>query len=291
MTPQAYCRKICRQSGSNFVPAFHFLSRERRQAFEACYAFCRLVDDVVDEAKAMPAAEKKLAEWEQEITRVYEGNPTHPVGIALAPIVAAHDIPQKYFQEIIAGCRMDLTQKRYQTLAELELYCYRVACSVGLVSLYLFGVEPTETTKQAAIALGKAVQLTNILRDLVADRKRGRIYIPQAYFRQFGISCETLESKEGDRMRLAELILFVGKQAKAFYAVAWAGFPPDLASRRKLTAALLMGKTYETLLEKITRKPLQVLSGKVSLSTWEKFTIARQVMTQLYLSPWISKRS
>ncbi len=258
------------------------MSKPQRQAFEAFYAFCRLVDDVVDEATDPKTAGDQLQEWRREIERVYAGQPTHQVGQALLPVVQQHKIPQKYFEEIIAGCKMDLTQQQYKTFADLETYCYRVACCVGLVSLHLFGVELTQSTQEAAIALGKAVQLTNILRDISPDLEQGRIYLPQEYLKRFEISADTLKKHPADNHRLAELILFIGKQAKAFYAAAWSGFPQEASAKKKLFAATLMGKIYETLLEKITRQPLKVFDERIPVSTLEKLNITRKAITRLY---------
>lgn len=290
MHPQAYCHKVCRESSSNFVHSFRFMPKKRRVAFEAFYAFCRLVDDAVDEASSADEAKRGLDEWRNEIERVYDGTPTHPVGQALSPVVKDFSIPENYFEEIIAGCEMDLTQKRYATFAELETYCYRVACCVGLVCLHLFGVELNPRTREAAIALGKAVQLTNILRDVTPDLSQGRIYIPQESLQQFGVSEPMLKNGQCEEPHLADLILYIGKQAQSFYVKAWDGFPENRQAKRRLLAATMMGKTYETLLKRIIRNPLDIFKGKVRVPLWKKLTITGQIIGELYSPRWISKK-
>lgn len=258
MTPQQYCRNICQQSGSNFVYTFWLFGRERREGLEAFYAFCREVDDAVDEASNTMAAQVALGHWRQEVEKIYQKSPQSPVGLALLPAVEQFQIPKKYLDEIITGCEMDLTKKSYANFAELEEYCFRVASCVGLVSLYIFGVELTAQTEQAGIALGKALQLTNILRDVVADEKMGRTYLPQK--------------------DVAGAI----KRARNFYREAWQNFPKEKAERRKLVAAFVMGRMYEAILDKIEKEPTAIWHRKISLTKWGKIRIA--------LTIWISTR-
>lgn len=277
MDSQLYCRKICQESGSNFVATFKLMSALRRRAFEAFYAFCRLADDAVDEAVSSEAAEAALARWQDEVKQIYYGTPLHPVGKALAPVVHHYQIPEEYLHEILAGCAMDLKPAPYPTMEALEQYCYRVASCVGLVCLHLLGVPLTEQTRAAAISLGKAVQLTNILRDLKEDLAQGRCYIPEEDQRRFGLG--------------NELIHFEVKRAEAYYHEAWRKFPRRGWERRKLMAAIAMGRIYETLLGKIKRNPETVFQRRVSLSLGKKLFLAATTAAQMILVPWSFKKS
>jgi len=178
VTPDEYCQKRTAQSGTSFYYSFLFLPPERRRAITALYAFCREVDDVVDEVADPDLARTKLAWWRQEIGAVFNGTPQHPVGLALRPVVADFHLPREHFDTIIDGMAMDLDRNRYLDFADLERYCHCVAGVVGLMSAEIFGyVNPA--TRQYARDLGIAFQLTNIIRDVGEDARRGRIYLPQ----------------------------------------------------------------------------------------------------------------
>jgi 15-cis-phytoene synthase len=174
MTPDEYCREKVAKSGSSFYYSFLFLPPERRSAITALYAFCREVDDVVDEQHEPTVARAKLAWWRQEVAHVYSGDAQHPVARALQTVVARYPLPQAHFQTVIDGMAMDLDQNRYLDFAALEQYCHRVAGVVGLMSAEIFGYEHADT-RQYARDLGIAFQLTNILRDVGEDARRGRI--------------------------------------------------------------------------------------------------------------------
>lgn len=281
MTPQDYCRRVCKKSGSNFVFSFYLFGRRRRQALEAFYAFCRKVDDAVDLAETPDKAIRQIAFWKEEVGRLANGIPEHPVGLALKPLVEAYDIPLQYLQEIVAGCEMDVTKKSYETFAELETYCYRVASCVGLVCLRLFGVSPTHPAEQAAMALGKALQLTNILRDIVTDLRRERIYIPREDLDRFSIRPADLANPDPANLNLFDLLYFEIERATGFYQAAWNLFPKRGKERRRLAAAFSMGRSYETLLDKIAQNPLRVFEEKVCLSGLEKLKIAGQEVMRL----------
>ncbi|MDO8526067.1 MAG: presqualene diphosphate synthase HpnD [Deltaproteobacteria bacterium] len=283
MNPQHYCHQICKKSGSNFVYAFYLLGKKRRHALEAFYAFCRLVDDAVDEAPSAEEAQNNLRFWREEIARIYRGEGEHIVSQALTPVVRAYDIPQKYLEEIVAGCEMDLVKKNYVTFQELELYCHRVASCVGLVSLRIFGIRNNRMIDAGGIALGKALQLTNILRDISTDLARGRIYIPEEDLRQSGVSKEALEKHSLDDLNLADLLYFEIKRAREFYQEAWQSFPKFGKERRQLVAAILMGRIYEAILDKIAKDPLSVFRQKVKLTGKEKSLIALKVLLDTYL--------
>ena len=281
MNSQRYCRKVCKKSGSNFVYSFYLLPKKRRLALEAFYAFCRLVDDVVDSDQPPAKAAQALTQWRQEVENIYAGKPNHPVGLALAPVVKSFKVPKKYFLEIISGCETDLTQKQFDTFVETDQYCYRVAACVGLVCLHLFEVDLTEATVQAGIALGKALQWTNIVRDIASDLSLGRIYLPQEDLNRFGVALADLQSPTENSLALLDLIYFQIKRARAYYAQAWESFPSDKKQKKRLIAAFLMGKIYERLLDKVARNPLQVFAGKVSVSGEEKLAIAFKIWFSL----------
>lgn len=278
MTPATYCRQVCQKSGSNFVRTFYCFGRRRRQALQAFYAFCRLVDDCVDQAGSAPLemakASAELQRWRGEIALLFEARPRHIVCRALAPAVHDFKLEKKYFDEIIAGCEMDLTKKTYATFEELEIYCYRVASCVGLVCLRLFGVTVDAGVERGAVALGKALQLTNILRDVATDWKRGRIYLPLEDLKKFGVGVEDLSRPPRDPMAWVELFYFEIERARAFFDAAWRAMPAAGGERRRMLAARLMGRFYEAILNKISHDPLLIFKEKVRLTAAEKIKIA-----------------
>ncbi len=186
MTPDEYCQQRAVQSGSSFYYSFLFLPPERRRAITALYAFCREVDDVVDERMDPTVARAKLAWWRDEIATAFAGTPQHPVARALAPVVASYHLPEAHFQTVIDGMAMDLERSRYRDFGELESYCHRVAGVVGLMSAEIFGYA-NPATREYARDLGIAFQLTNIVRDVGEDARRGRIYLPQDELARHGV--------------------------------------------------------------------------------------------------------
>lgn len=281
--PQKYCRQICKKSGSNFVYAFYLLGRDRRLAMEVFYAFCRLVDDCVDEAPTSEQAREKLKFWRGEIPKIYQGDGQHTVSKALGPVVKKYQIPQRYLEEIVAGCEMDLVKKSYATFQELEQYCFRVASCVGLVSLRIFGVAPSAETDAAGASLGVALQLTNILRDIATDLKRGRIYLPQEDLQRFRVPIENLNNPSRDNLNLIDILYCEIERARAYFSQAWNLFPKWGRQRRRLIAAMLMGKFYEALLDKISRDPMSVFRNKIRLTGTQKLKIALKVLADTYL--------
>jgi 15-cis-phytoene synthase len=284
MDPATYCHDICKKSGSNFFYSFYLLPKNRRQAMEAFYAFCRLVDDAIDEADSKEGAAIELKSWRQELGKLYQGQPKHPVTRALLPAIQAFKIPREYLEEIISGCEMDLSKKRYDNHEELQQYCYRVASCVGIVCLYIFGAEISDQSRQAAISLGLAVQLTNILRDIKGDLDMDRIYLPQEDLSRFGLGPKELADPEQNRERLVDFILYEVAQAEALYQKAWSAFPQHQPQKRKLIAARMMGTTYQTLLKKIRRDPLRAFKKRVSLSAPHKVAILINSIARSYLS-------
>lgn len=275
---QQTCHQICKKSGSTFIYSFYLLGAKKRHALEAFYAFCRLVDDAVDLAPNENEAKKNLQFWRSEVETIYAGAPTHPVSKVLKEAVAVFNIPKKYLEEIVVGCEMDLVKKRYETFAELDLYCYRVASCVGLVCIRIFGAPLTDRLEQGSIALGKALQLTNIIRDVVTDLGQGRVYIPAEDLKQFGVSLSDLGGANSENLNLIDLLYFEIERAKKFYATAWSQFPTEKKERRQLMAAIVMGKFYEAILNKIAKDPMAIFKGKVGLTKTKKINITLRTL-------------
>lgn len=254
------CRSITRKSASNLAMAFILLPREKRDSMAALYAFCRKVDDVADD-ESVPLEERRrlLAEWRADIRRACDGaEPVQPVNKELQPVINRYKLPFTYFDELIRGVEMDLDIKRYQTFDDLEQYCYRVASVVGLLSIEIFGYRDT-ACRDYAIYLGKALQLTNILRDVGGDAACGRIYIPLQLLEQCGVTQEEiLQGKHSERF--VQAALQVAGRATGFFQMARQTLPPS--ERRAMAAAELMGTVYWHLLQKLKRQNFPVLGSK-----------------------------
>ena len=273
MNPDEYVREKAIASGSSFYYAFLFLPEERREAITAFYAFCRAVDDVVDEVTDPGVAATKLAWWQAEVARMFAGAPGHPVMKALAPGAAAFGIGQEQLQAVIEGCRMDLQQTRYLDFPALQRYCHLVAGVVGEVSARIFGQSDPRTTEYAH-RLGLAFQLTNIIRDVGEDALRGRIYLPMNELQQFDVKAhEILDRRYSERF--AALMRFQAQRAHRLYDEALALLPP--ADRRSQKPGLMMANIYRTLLREIERDDFQVLHQRVSLTPLRKFWLAWKV--------------
>jgi 15-cis-phytoene synthase len=270
MTPDEYCQQKAAASGSSFYYSFLFLPREKRRAITAFYAFCREVDDVADEASDVGVARTKLAWWRTEVANLMAGHPAHPVTRALAPLVAPMGIDGARMNEIIDGMEMDLTHHRYADYASLRVYCHRVAGVVGQISASIFGYRHAQTIEYAEL-LGHAFQLTNIIRDVGEDARRGRVYLPADELARHGLSVEDiLACKGGDAFRA-----LMGEQAdraEALYGQAFAKLHPE--DRRHQRAGLIMAAIYRTLLAEIRRDGFPVLEGRVSLTPIRKLWIA-----------------
>ncbi|MDD5250612.1 MAG: presqualene diphosphate synthase HpnD [Rhodocyclaceae bacterium] len=270
MTPDEYCQQKASASGSSFYYSFLFLPRRRRQAITALYAFCREVDDAVDECSDAGVARMKLAWWRGEVAALYAGHPTHPVTQALAVAIARFALPQEQLNEIIDGMEMDLDTVRYADFKALHLYCYRVASVVGLLAAEIFGYDDRRTLKYAH-DLGLAFQLTNIIRDVGEDARRGRIYLPQDELARFGVTAaDILESRPTEGFRA--LMEFQVARAREFYERALAQLPP--VDRRKQVAGLVMAAIYRTTLEEIVKDGCRVLTHRLSLPPLRKLWIA-----------------
>ena len=273
MTPEQYVQQKAAASGSSFYYAFLFLPRPRRAAITAFYAFCREVDDVVDEVSDPGVAQTKLAWWKSEVAQAYDGRATHPVLQALMPHTADYQIEQQHLQAIIDGCQMDLEQTRYLDFAGLQRYCHLVAGVVGEVSARIFGQTQAATTSYAH-KLGLAFQLTNIIRDVGEDALMGRIYLPVNELQQFDVKAhEVLKRTYSDRF--TALMRFQAERAHKLYDEAMALLPA--ADRRAQKPGLMMASIYRTLLREIERDDFKVLDQRVSLTPLRKFWLAWKV--------------
>ncbi|MDM0119287.1 presqualene diphosphate synthase HpnD [Variovorax arabinosiphilus] len=273
MTPAQYVQQKAAASGSSFYYAFLFLPTRRRAAITAFYAFCREIDDVVDEVRDPGVAATKLAWWRTEVAQAYAGQPHHPVMQALMPLTAEHGIEAAQLQQIIDGCQMDLEQTRYLDFPGLKRYCHLVAGVVGEVSARIFGQTDPQTTAYAH-TLGLALQLTNIIRDVGEDALRGRIYLPVNELQQFDVKAhEVLNRIHSDRF--VAMMKFQAERAHRTYDEALALLPA--ADRRSQKPGLMMASIYRALLREIERDDFQVLNQRVSLTPLRKFWLAWRV--------------
>ncbi|MCX8071978.1 MAG: presqualene diphosphate synthase HpnD [Candidatus Binatia bacterium] len=265
-----YCEEVTRRSSSNFYYAFHLLPAQKRRALYAVYAFCRFVDDVADRSDPAWSPAAGIQRWRDEVGAVFHGTPRHPISRALADSVRRFPLQERYFHELIDGVETDLRPRSYETWEELRTYCYRVASTVGLLCIEIFGYL-SPSARQYAIDLGIAFQLTNILRDVREDAERGRIYIPRCDLVQFDCS-------EGDLLqgryssRVASLLAFECGRARAYYLRARAALAPE--DQRSLAAAEAMRLIYQRLLARIEAQNFDVFRQRVTLPRYEKVSLA-----------------
>ncbi len=270
MTPDEYCQEKAVSSGSSFYYSFLFLPPARRRAITALYAFCREVDDVVDETADAQLAATTLAWWRAEVANLFKGAPAHPVTQALAPALEPYSIQAEQLLEIIDGMEMDLAQSRYLDFAGLELYCYRVAGVVGLLAAGIFGYENARTLEYAK-SLGIAFQLTNIIRDVGEDARRNRIYLPMDELKQYGIpASDILNARHSDAFH--RLMRHQAARANEYYTRALSVLPDE--DRRAQRPGLIMAGIYRSLLAEIERDDFKVLTQKTALTPLRKFWIA-----------------
>jgi len=273
---QAYCTALTKKSGSNFYYSFLFLPKRRRAAMYTVYAFCKEVDNAVDEPPAGSNPQEELRRWRTELNAAYHGTPTFPVTVSLTEHVKQLAIPQTYFEELINGVEMDLTASRYATFQDLSLYCYRVASVVGLICLHVFGTTSARA-QDYAVALGMAFQLTNILRDLGTDAAQGRIYLPQEDLHKFGCTEQTiLQQQESDAVR--KLLHFETARAHEYYAKAQASFEAlPAGDRQALTVAEIMRAVYVRILKKIEEPDHQIFGPRARLTASHRLAVAAGV--------------
>ncbi len=270
MSPEQYVQRKAASSGSSFYYAFMFLPKDRRAAITAFYAFCREVDDVVDETTDVGVAQTKLAWWRSEVRSGFAGQPSHPVLKALVPWTGVYGITANHLDSVIDGCQMDLEQSRYLDLQGLTRYCHLVAGIVGEVAARIFGQTHQDTTAYAH-KLGLAFQLTNIIRDVGEDALRGRIYLPVSELQQFDVKAHEILKRQYSS-RFTALMQFQTERALRTYEEALHLLPA--ADVRAQKPGLMMASIYRTLLREIERDGYQVLHQRVSLTPIRKFWLA-----------------
>jgi 15-cis-phytoene synthase len=270
VNPDEYCQQTAAQSGSSFYYSFLFLPPPRRRAITALYAFCREVDDVVDECTDTGVARTKLAWWRLELARLYAGEPQHPVTRALQPAIQPFGVKHEYLAEIIDGMEMDLSQNRYLDFAALEQYCHRVAGVVGLLAASIFGYGD-ERTLVYAHTLGLAFQLTNIIRDVGEDSRKGRIYLPMSELQQFNVSAaDILHGRQTENF--VRLMAFQIERAERYYNAAFEQLPQG--DRKAQRPGLIMAAIYRALLREIADDGCKVLGQRTALTPVRKLWIA-----------------
>ncbi|TFV98622.1 presqualene diphosphate synthase HpnD [Oxalobacteraceae bacterium OM1] len=270
MSPDEYCQQKAVQSGSSFYYSFLFLPQDRRRAITALYAFCREVDDTVDETSDEMVARNKLNWWRKEVRAMLAGQPTHPVTQALQPHLQAYNLKGEHLLAIIDGMQMDLDQTRYLDFAALKRYCWHVAGVVGILSASIFGATQPATLEYAE-KLGLAFQLTNIIRDVGEDARKGRIYLPVNELQQFNVTAaDVLNARHSDNFE--KLMAFQAERAQKFYDEAFALLPRE--DRRAQRPGLIMAAIYRTLLNEIARDQFHVLEHKTSLTPIRKLWLA-----------------
>jgi phytoene synthase len=270
MSPHEYCESRAIESGSSFYYSFLFLPKDRRRAITALYAFCREVDDVVDEVREPHIARTKLAWWREELAKVYHGRPQHPVALALSDVVGPYRLEEARLAEIIDGMQMDLDYNAYPDFEALKAYCHRVAGVVGMLSARIFGYEDARTLDYAA-DLGVAFQLTNIIRDVGEDVRRNRVYLPLHELAEYGVTTEDI-ARARHTEAFEKLMAFQVRRAEGWYEQAFSKLPP--ADRKAQRPGIVMAAIYRTLLEEIRRDGCRVLTQRTSLTPIRKFWIA-----------------
>ncbi len=272
MTPDEYCQEKTQQSSSSFYYSFLFLNEIQRQAMTALYAFCREVDDVVDECSEPELALNKLNWWREEIYSLFHAAPNHPVIIALKTSLENYPLPEKYFQELIDGMEMDIHKAQYNSFNELSLYCYRVAGVVGLLTIEILGYS-RPSTQDYAKNLGISLQLINILRDVKEDAQRGRIYIPQDELKNFKVDKKMLLNGNGENnQNTIHLFEFQAARADEYYAKAFTSL--EECDRYQQRSGIIMAEIYYALLKKIQKTHYPVMSQRVKISKIKKLWIA-----------------
>ena len=270
MSPNAYCQQKAAESASSFYNSFRFLPTQRRLAITALYAYCREVDDAVDECPDPALAYKRLAAWRSEIHAMLKGHPSHPVTCALYPHLSSYNLSGEYFHALIDGMLMDLNQTRYPDFAALSSYCWHVAGVVGILAARIFGATQPQTM-QYAEKLGLAFQLTNIIRDVGEDTRLGRIYLPEDEMAHFGVSRDDLINlRHTDSFSACMAVM--AKRAHAAYNEAFSLLPE--VDRKNQKPGLIMAEIYRTLLRKIETDGFKVLHRRISLSPLHKLWLS-----------------
>ena len=282
MTPEEYCQDKTAKSGSSFYYSFLFLPKAKRLAITALYAFCREVDDIADAEMDNNIKLVKLEWWRSEIEKLFSGNANHPVSQALVTPIHDFNLDKKYFLDIIDGMEMDLEKVRFANFEELNLYCYRVAGVVGLLSASIFGYKDPQTLEYAK-KLGLALQLTNIIRDVYEDSLRNRLYLPLDELEKFGVTEKDIFSRQ-DTESFHKLMSFHADRAHQCYRDAFDTLP--LKDRYDQKTGIIMAAIYENTLNEMEDDKLQVLKHKVVIPTPRKVIIALKT----FFKEWWSYR-
>lgn len=270
MSPDEYCQQKAAASGSSFYYSFLFLPQEKRKAITALYAFCREVDDVVDDCSDDHVARTKLIWWRKEVQAMLQNTPSHPVTTALLPHMNTYQLDGAHLIAIIDGMEMDLNQNRYLDYVALQKYCWHAAGVVGILSASIFGIKNPQT-KQFAEKLGLAFQLTNIIRDVGEDARKGRIYLPVNELQQFGVpASDILNARYSPAFEA--LMKFQYERAQSAYDEAFALLPNE--DRRAQRTGLIMAAIYRALLEEIKHDGFKVLHQRISLTPIRKLWLA-----------------
>lgn len=288
-----YCQQVTRRSHSSFAAAFWMLPRDKRLALHAVYAFCRLADDIADAPDVAGDRARLLERWRAELEAAYLSKSRHPIGVALCDTAHRFRLPQEIFEELLRGVESDLRGEPLRTFEDLRRYCYRVASTVGLLLVRVMGYR-NERSLHYAEAMGIAVQLTNVLRDVGEDASYGRIYLPREDLEQFGVSPESLSRTPAcDELRL--LLACYAERARLFYERAARLLPRE--DRRGLAPAAAMGRIYRTLLEELQRQGFP-LARPVRLSRARRLAIAgteflgiREALASLPVDPRLGRPS
>ncbi|MDF3036090.1 MAG: Phytoene synthase [Paucimonas sp.] len=270
MSPDEYCQQKAAQSGSSFYYSFLFLPPERRRAITALYAFCREVDDAVDECSDPSLAHNKLAWWRRETAAMLAGGASHPVTKALTPHLATYALEGTHLNAIIDGMEMDLNQTRYLDFAGLATYCWHVAGVVGILSAKIFGASKPQTLEYAE-KLGLAFQLTNIIRDVGDDARKGRIYLPVNELQQFDVKAADILNRRHSE-NFERLMSYQAERAQKAYDEAFALLP--IEDKKAQRPGLIMAAIYRTLLDEIERDGFHVLNQRISLTPLRKLWLA-----------------
>jgi 15-cis-phytoene synthase len=272
-----YCQDKAARSGSSFYYSFLFLPTEQRKAINALYAFCREVDDIVDEYTDLNIAQQKLGWWKDELDRIFTDTAEHPIGHALQVAKTRYALPKHLFEEILQGMNMDLTFQGYQTFDDLRVYCHCVASAPGLLAAKIFGFQDHKTLEYAK-NLGVAFQLVNIIRDVGEDFDRGRVYLPESELKEFSVSLTDLLEKNNSP-EFKALMQYQAVRAKQYYTQAMNILPAVDRSNQRV--GIIMAEIYFALLKEIERANWQVLHQKISLTPLRKLWIAWKTARQI----------
>jgi len=275
-----HCQALTRREAKNFYYGFMLLPAAQRRAIYAAYAFARECDDIVDASLPVKEASARLAAQRELLHSCLEGRPDGPVFLALADAVRRYDIPRDYFHRLIEGVETDLTVRRYATFDDLKRYCYLVASVVGLISIEIFGYKGGEEARGHAANLGIALQLTNILRDVQEDLRRGRVYLPEDELARFGYKADFLRRGVANEA-FQRLMAFQVARAEEYFEEGRMLLP--LLPRRARACVGVMAGIYRTILDDIRRRPETVLRQRVSLSAGQKLALAGRELVRSFV--------